>query len=225
MFGMRRREFVSLLGGAAAWPLAARAQQPAMPVIGFLHAGSLDGYANRRGIPPRPRGSGIRPKPERGDRIPLGGRPIRPNAGAGFRTDRPSGGRAGRGGGGLSVRAARTATTTIPIVFTSVPIRCRRPCRQPETARGQRTGVSFVSRCLGAKALELIRELLPKATAIAVLQNSENPIRPEEMRGIECGCSRPWTTAATIVGQHRRRDRPSFCSAWPAAARRPFALW
>jgi ABC-type uncharacterized transport system substrate-binding protein len=194
---MKRREFITLLGGAvAAWPLKASwAQQQAMPVIGFLHAGSLDGYANhvvafRQGL----NEAGFFPNQNvtieyrwaagQYDRLPalaseLTGRQVAVLV---------------AGGGVLSVRAARTATTTIPIVFTSgadpVQTGLVASLRRPE---GNVTGVSFTSRALSQKRLELIRELLPKATAIAVLQNSQNPIRPEEMAELNA--------AAAALGQ------------------------
>ena len=193
---MRRRDFIKVIvGSVAVSPLAAHAQQSVMPVIGFLHAGSLDGYANhvvafRQGLTE----AGFIPNQNvvieyrwaagQYDRLP---------ALASELIDRQVTVLVASGGS-LSVRAARTATTTIPIVFTAgadpVQTGLVTSLNRPE---GNLTGVSFAGRALAPKRLELIRELLPKAAAIAVLQNTQNPIRPAEMAELN--------TAAAALGQ------------------------
>jgi len=189
---LKRREFITLLGGAATWPLAGRAQQPALPVVGFLHSQLADTYGDRL----RPFRQGLKDAGYvEGQNVAVEyhsaeGQPDRLHALAAELIRRPV---AVIAGNTVAALAAKAATTTIPIVFYTGgdPVEAGLVARLNRPG-GNVTGISFFIGVLGAKRLELLRQLVPKATTIAMLVNP-SPDADGERRDVQA--------AAQAIGQ------------------------
>jgi putative ABC transport system substrate-binding protein len=185
---MRRREFITLLGGAATWPLGAHAQQSAMPVLGFLSSGWPESGPNMQNMAAFHAGlkeSGFvegkdvtidyRWAQGQFDRLPalaaeLVARPVNVI----FALGTP-----------IPARAAKAATRTIPIVFSyggdpvadGLVASLNRP-------GGNVTGATFITAALGAKRLELLRELVPNAATLGVLVNPKNQLAETQLNDV-----------------------------------------
>jgi ABC-type uncharacterized transport system substrate-binding protein len=224
---MRRRSFIAGLASAAAWPLAARAQQPVLPEIGFLNPGSPDTNTdNLRTFRQSPKDTGYvdgenvsivyRFGDNQTDRIPaLAAELVRRRVTVIVTT-----------GGTAAHFAAKTATARIPIVFNvnqdpvglGLVVSLARP-------GGNATGVNFFAGEMVAKRLGLLRELVPTALRVAVLVNPANPGPTVFL--IAAGarrCVRHRAANPCPQRQHERRDRCGLCRPCARAPRCPLRL-
>jgi putative tryptophan/tyrosine transport system substrate-binding protein len=194
MFDLRRREFITLLcGAAAAWPLAARAQQPATPVIGFLRDTPSAPFVHivtafRRGLNEvgfvEGQNVAIEQRWAEGqdDRLPALVADLVRRRAAVIVANNPG------------AQAAKAAATTIPVVFVTGSDPVRDGLVTSLNRPGDNfTGVVFIASVLGAKRLDLLRQLVPKATTIAMLVRPNTTETEAERIDVQ--------NAAQILGQ------------------------
>jgi putative ABC transport system substrate-binding protein len=206
---MRRREFITLLGGAAAaWPLTARAQQAVLPVIGVLHAGSADGAADemlsfRQGLRETGHVEGQNVAIEyrwaegQYDRLPaLAADLVRRRVSV-----------IAAIGGPPQALAAKATNTTIPIVFLigadPVGLGLVASLSRPG---GNLTGVTTLNLEVAPKRLELMHELVPAATNLALLVNPSNAINTEAEATVLPGMARTLGIDLNIVRARSERE-------------------
>jgi len=189
---LKRRDIITLLGGAAAaWPLAVHAQQPAMPVVGFLQSGSRGGSAHMVAafqtglreagyIEGQNVGVIYRFADGQYDRLPALAAELLQSQVAVLAAT----------GGDPAVLAARAATTTIPIVFTTgadpVALGYVASLHRPG---GNVTGVVLFTSSLGAKRIGLLRQLLPNIDAVGVLVNPTYPVAAAQLKEVEAAAA------------------------------------
>jgi ABC-type uncharacterized transport system substrate-binding protein len=215
MSGMRRREFIALLGGtAAAWPLAARAQQPAMPVVALLHAGVSSAHtqvlvAFRQGLKESGYVEGQNVAIEQrwaetqNDRLPeLAADLVRRQVDVIVAA-----------GGAPSALAAKAATSTIPIVlvFGSDPVRLGLVASLSRPG-GNVTGVTFLTTELMTKRLDLLRELVPKATMVAYLADLRSVVGQDMLSDMLTAAGTLGRQVAVVEARSDRDFEPAFAT-------------
>jgi putative ABC transport system substrate-binding protein len=221
---MRRRTFITLIGGAAAWPLSARAQQATTPVIGYLDSRPPESVADRlRGFRQGLKDTGYiegenltiayKWAEDRIDRLPTLAADLVNRSVAAIATSGPP-----------SSFAAKTATATIPIVFMvgvdPVQLGLTTSLSRPS---GNLTGINILNSELAAKRLELLRDLLPKATRIGVLINpADATLSDVQMRGVDAAAQ----TMGFKIEVHNADTRAEIDAAFDAMGReRPDAVF
>ena len=206
---MRRREFISLLGGATAWPLAARAQQSARPVIGFLSsrspaesasdvAGFRQGLAQTGYVENQNLAIEYRWAENRYERLPalaadLAGRQVAVIAAL---------------GGPVTALAVKAATKTVPFVFiTGVdPVKLGLVASFARPG-GNATGLNIFITAIEAKRLGLLRELVPTAARIAVIVNPNSPEVDSQLNDVQTGADAVgWELQILRVGSEAEFD-------------------